>query len=525
MFSAKRVRGFTDRNATHGLLPERRTFDEFGRMNVGVVQTVLRTVREIDDPGLPITFGPCSNGEFDPEPTDVVRSEMMRRALSECDLGAHQTGISRRDFLRSACATAATLWAIDQTAALAAGRPIGGRYRIATDALRDPNVARTIIGAGEFVFDMQGHLLEYDFDPSTRGGWFWGSSFPQADCGYEEDPRACFSMNHFLEEMFIRSDTTMTALSGLPILPEGSPLPPEVMEETRRIVTALGVDNRILVNALALPQLGPVEGVLEEMERTVSEQTVAGWKTFTHFPTGWFLDDHDPDLPQVGDQFLRHIEHLGLPVLCIHKGLAGGSRIGSPIDVGPAATAHPGVKFVIYHSGYEVGTPEGPYTQETAGVGVNRLVASLLRAGVAPGSNVFAEIGSTWWHLLRRPEQAAHVLGKLLIAVGDDNLLWGTDSIFYGSPQGQIDALRAFEISTEFQERFGYPELTLERKRKILGENAARLYNIAPIRSNLHFSPQDLAEARSQHPVAMRTWGPTTRAEVKEFRAHHRGWP
>src|SRR5687767_1612920 len=98
---------------------------------------------------------------------------MMGRALAECDLGAEQTGVSRRDFLRSACATAATLWAIDRTAALAAGRPFGGRYPIAADALRDPKFARTLIGAGEFVFDMQGHLLEYDLDPSTRGDWFW----------------------------------------------------------------------------------------------------------------------------------------------------------------------------------------------------------------------------------------------------------------------------------------------------------------------------------------------------------------
>jgi predicted TIM-barrel fold metal-dependent hydrolase len=494
-------------------------------MNIGAGRTVPRPVRDTEDPGLPITFGPCSNGEYDPEPTDNVRSKMMGLAREECELGADHTGVSRRDFLRSACATAATLWAIDQTAMAVAGRSIGGRYQIAADALRDPTVARTVIGAGEFVFDMQGHLLEYDLDPSTRGNWFWGNSFPQADCGYEEDARACFSMNHFLEEMFIRSDTTMTALSGLPILPQGSPLPPEVMEETRRVVTALGVDNRILVNALALPQLGPLQGVLDEMEKTVAEQPVSGWKTFTHFPSGWFLDDHDPNLPQVGDQFLQHIERLGRPVLCIHKGLAGGARIGSPVDVGPAALAHPGVKFVIYHSGYEVGTSEGPYTEETADRGVNRLVSSLRRAGVVPGSNVFAEIGSTWWHLLRRPEQAAHVLGKLLVAVGEDNLLWGTDSIFYGSPQGQIDALRAFEITPEFQERFGYPELTRERKRKILGENAARLYNIAPIRSGLYFSPEDLAEARSQHPVAMRTWGPTTKAEVKDFREHHRGWP
>ncbi len=485
-------------------------------------------MKDREDPGLPITFGPCSNGEYEPEPTDDVQAEMIAAATADCDVGRRVTGLSRREFLRSAAATVATLWAIEGSATTAAGRPLGGGYpiaRVGLEARRDPVTARTLLGSGEFVFDMQGHLLEYDLDPSTRGNWFWGNQFPQARCEVEDDPRACFTMNHFLEEMFIRSDTTMTALSGLPIMPEGSPLSPEVMEETRRIVTALGLDNRILVNALALPQLGPVQGVLEEMERTVDEFDIAGWKTFTHFPSGWFLDDHDPELPQVADAFLNQIERLGKPVLCIHKGLAGNSAIGSPIDVGPAAKAHPGVKFVIYHSGFEVRTTESAYTQDTAGLGVNRLVDSLLRAGVGPGENVYAEIGSTWWHLLRRPEEAAHVIGKLLVAVGEDNLLWGTDSIFYGSPQGQIDAFRAFEISAEFQERFGYPALTRQIKRKVLGENACRLYGIVPLKSSLWFSPEDLAAARADHPVAMRTWGPTSSAEVKEFRLHHRGWP
>jgi predicted TIM-barrel fold metal-dependent hydrolase len=183
------------------------------------------------------------------------------------------------------------------------------------------------------------------------------------------------------------------------------------------------------------------------------------------------------------------------------------------------------VKFVIYHSGFEVRSTEGPYTPDTAGNGVNRLVDSLRRAEVGPGENVYAEIGSTWWHLLRRPEEAAHVIGKLLVAVGENNLLWGTDSIFYGSPQGQIDAFRAFEISSEFQERFGYPALTREIKRKVLGENACRLYGIVPVKSSLWFSPEDLEAARADHPVAMRTWGPTTSAEVRDFRLHHRGWP
>ena len=58
------------------------------------------------------------------------------------------------------------------------------------------------------------------------------------------------------------------------------------------------------------------------------------------------------------------------------------------------------------------------------------------------------------------------MLGKLLVAVGPDNVVWGTDSIWYGSPQTQIEAFRAFEITPEFQERFGYPALTPELKRR-----------------------------------------------------------
>ena len=88
---------------------------------------------------------------------------------------------------------------------------------------------------------------------------------------------------------------------------------------------------------------------------------------------------------------------------------------------------------------------------------------------MGPNQNVYAELGSTWWTIMRDPTQASHVLGKLLRYVGEDNVLWGTDCIFYGSPQDQIQTFRSFEISSEFQERYGYPELTRERKAKILG--------------------------------------------------------
>ena len=471
------------------------------------------------EPDLPLSFDAVSNGEYLPAPvsSESLAAECLAREWTET--GARRSGLTRRRFLKSSAAMAAVLMAIDATAL---GRD-GGRYLVDPEARWDQAMAETLFMSGEFVFDMQGHLLEYELDPSTAGNWFWGSSFPQAACAEEEDSRACFSMNHFLEEIFVRSDTRMAALSGLPIMPKGSPLSAEIMEDTRRAVEALSGDERLVVNALALPQSGPVVSVFEEMERVAASGIVSGWKTFTHFAGPWRLDDGDPDLPQVGNRFLDQVERSGAPVLCIHKGLADQNSSGSPVDVGPAARDHPGVSFVIYHSGYEVGVTEGPFTAETEQVGVNRLLASLRDAGVRPGSNVYAEIGSTWWHLLKKPNEAAHVLGKLLVAVGEDNLLWGTDSILYGTPQPQIDAFRAFSITREFQERFGYPELTDVVKGKVLGLNALRLYGIGPVTTKV--SESDLKEARLSHPVANLTWGPRTAAEVRAYRAHHQGWP
>ena len=112
-----------------------------------------------------------------------------------------------------------------------------------------------------------------------------------------------------------------------------------------------------------------------------------------------------------------------------------------------------------------------PYDPD-APAGAGRLVASLAAAGIGPGANVYAELGTTWYLMLRRPVEAAHVLGKLLRAVGPDRVVWGTDSIWYGSPQPLIDAFRTFEIPARMQEAYGYPPLTVETKAKILGVNA-----------------------------------------------------
>jgi predicted TIM-barrel fold metal-dependent hydrolase len=171
----------------------------------------------------------------------------------------------------------------------------------------------------------------------------------------------------------------------------------------------------------------------------------------------------------------------GRRIVCAHKGLGGPIANlvpagASPRDVGPAAAAFPDIDFVVYHSGYELPDAREDPTDPAGGVG--RLEASLRGAGVRPGANVYGELGSTWFLVARRPEEAAHVVGTLLRCVGEDRILWGTDSIWYGPPQSLIDAFRAFTIPEWMQERYGYPALTPAAKRKILGGNAARLYGV-----------------------------------------------
>ena len=482
-----------------------------------------------EDPGLPIEFGPASNAEFDPEPVlPPVLRETIRRARDDAERNARRLGMSRREFLLSAAGAATTFLALNACAreqhradpSATTSEP-GGSYEIPPSASVEPPSAYEALGGEEFVFDIQGHLLEYHLNPVLNGQSFW-QAFPQQGCG-EDDPRVCYSIEHFLELMFLRSDTNMLVLSSLPIFPEGSPLSHEIMDVTRRTVEGLCRDERILLHAQALPNVGTQRAALDAMEHVANNYPVAAWKTFTHFPGAfegdgnvWWLDDRDGG--NLGERFIRQAVALGIPTICTHKGLSLGDPNASPDDVGPVARRHPDVNFVVYHSGFESSVVEGPFTPETAHLGVNRLIASMRRAGIGPNENVFAEIGSTWWYVMRYPDQAAHVLGKLLKHVGEDNVLWGTDCLFYGSPQPLIQAMRTFQISEELRERYGYPKLTKELKAKILGLNGAVLYGVEPNTSTCEFTRRELEQIRRTLPGTNAALGPRTMAEIQAFR-------
>ena len=94
-------------------------------------------------------------------------------------------------------------------------------------------------------------------------------------------------------------------------------------------------------------------------------------------------------------------------------------------------------------------------------------------------NNLYTEIGTTFAATVSsRPMECAHVLGTLLRDLGPDYVMWGTDSLLWSAPQWQIDAFRKFQIPDQLVEGYGYPKITDEIRRKVFGENAARIWNI-----------------------------------------------
>ncbi len=490
-----------------------------------------------DDPDLPIRFHPLSNGEYAPLPRSELIDEAIRRTLDDADRSARRLGVSRRTFLTRASGMAtllATLAACSReqraarsTTPAPAGASStsttsttmsttdvgpGGTFALPPDSTIDDEVATTVLGGreGELIVDVQTHLLE--LPAGTSSGF--GLGFPQASCG--DDPAECLGTNAWLDLVLGGSDTTVAVLSAIPVVADPDPLSTEVMERARREAERLGCLDRVLIQGHATPTLGPLDAALDAMSATAAEFDIAAWKAYTHEGPTWRLDD------DVGTAFCDRVRDLGDDIICVHKGL--GPAAASPVDVGPAAARHPDLNFCIYHSGFQTSVTEGPYPGVEAGLtsgGVDRLVASAERAGLGPGANVYPELGSTWWNLIQRPDEAAHVLGKLLVAFGPDNVLWGTDSLWYGSPQSQIEAFRAFEITPEFQERFGYPELTADIKAKILGLNAAGLYGIDPALTNCQPSLDDRAALR-RSVDGRGVHGPTTPAgAAATFAADH----
>ncbi len=300
-------------------------------------------------------------------------------------------------------------------------------------------------------------------------------------CG-EADEFECLNRVSYVTNMFLESDTTIALLSDVPNSgPDDAPIPFAAKVGTAELMEAITVagQQRVLVHDVIAPNFGDLSARLDSMAATAETGRVSAFKVYTAWGPGnqgYSLAD-----PAIGVPVIEQAHSLGVDIICAHKGLPlqeFDRRFNGPDDVCAMAAQFPDMDFVVYHSAYEIQTTERAYDPNSTARGVNSLVKAMDDHGIAPNSNVWAELGTTWRETMNDPTQAAHMLGKLLSRVGQDRVLWGTDAIWLGSPQSQIMAFRAFQITEAFQDRYDYPALTDEIKAKVLGLNAATLFDV-----------------------------------------------
>jgi predicted TIM-barrel fold metal-dependent hydrolase len=277
---------------------------------------------------------------------------------------------------------------------------------------------------------------------------------------------------------------------------------------------------------------------IDSMEFQVNTLGARALKCYS-YNGNWRLDDEAIAYPMFAE-----MRRLGLGLVNVHKGLpaifAPGSEEAVRVTDFPKAVADwPDLRFCAYHSGFfQPGNhPEGKD-------GISEFIEVMGSMPRKHRRRVYAEIGSSFAISLLSdggtglacgnagpppagPLNAAHFMGQLVQTMGTRNILWGTDSIWWGSPQWMIDAFKIMQIPASLQEQFGYKPLNRRRKRRILGLNAAKLYGIKrKTRNNLCSIPEDqlnsiqLARGGPHASRSLRSYGARTRREfLQQF-----GW-
>jgi predicted TIM-barrel fold metal-dependent hydrolase len=210
-----------------------------------------------------------------------------------------------------------------------------------------------------------------------------------------------------------------------------------------------------------------------------------GWKVYTPygdvpFSSGMRHDDHAG--MAMNEQILKLNKKYGIPkVLASHKGVplpTFDNNSQHTNDVPKAAKAYPDIRFVIYHSaGGSRGTSLYPldrapvdmaaynaiklsdFTEKIWGLLKNLRENGLdaqshIPAGLAHGNspNVFVDLGSV---NDVSPDVGAIFYGTMIKHLGMRRICWGTDSIWYGSPQPDIVRLRALKFTDSYVDANG----------------------------------------------------------------------
>jgi predicted TIM-barrel fold metal-dependent hydrolase len=363
----------------------------------------------------------------------------------------------------------------------------------ATD--RDAAAERARRLAGQFVMDTHTHFLRDDTritgflrqrEAVGRAGWnpaLAGKPQTLEDLKYD----------NYFKEVFLDSDTKVALISSAPSeIAQDWFLTNDMVAAARAKANAALGARRVLGHAVFTPGY---PGWLDEVDRAIADLKPDSFKGYTigdntHKDKSahpWRMDDDKLVYP-----FYERALKAGLVNICVHKGLFPPSldekfphlRPYCDVrDVGKAARDWPRLNFIIYHGGYRFpggGTAADAYAQfeKTGRVEwVTDLAEIPAKYGV---TNVYADLGQLFAQTtVAQPRLTAALMGMLVKGLGVQNVIWGTDAVWTGSPQWQIEGLRRLEIPEDMQKRYGYAPLGPADgsvKNAILGENVAALY-------------------------------------------------
>jgi predicted TIM-barrel fold metal-dependent hydrolase len=233
---------------------------------------------------------------------------------------------------------------------------------------------------------------------------------------------------------------------------------------------------------------------MEEVDKAIAIYKPNSWKSYTigdplapsKFP--WRLDDEKLMYP-----FYEKAVKAGINTICIHKGLlpadyeksfAGVWEYATVADLGKAAKDWPQMNFVVYHSALRafLELPDQAWAEFEAS-GRIKWASDLAEIPEKFGvTNIYGELGTSFANsAVAHPKFSAALVGTLIKGLGVDHVTWGTDSVWYGSPQWQIEAMRRLEIPEDMRKKYGFAALGGPNsyvKQLIFGGNAARLYGI-----------------------------------------------
>lgn len=455
----------------------------------------------------PIPIQIASNEEFVPPPPTPEQLEVAARLQALSEEGARRQGLSRRDFLRTGSGMAAALLALNQV--------FGECYDVCAEEVADQAAFKEKWPKDQFIFDVQTHHVDvskkwYDDTPQGKATVnFFRLMRPFAtsvEGSLEQLNRA-----HYVKEVFGDSDTVMAIISGVPSRDwDKNPLPPDQMVATRKYVNDLAGSQRVLSHGLLRPNLGKKE--MDEMERQVKELKIDAWKMYTGADLGekpWRMDDEKVAYP-----FWEKSRKLGIKNLCVHKGLPLGffnEKACMPTDLEKAALDWPDLNFIVYHSGFRGfgllarGTGDKVEDRKTDDPQEIYWISDILRILKRNPKikNIYFELGSTFQQTSARdPKLCLHMLGQMIQVAGADHILWGTDSIWGGSPQSQIQRLRRLKMPDELMQKYKYSQLTEAIKEQIFGLNAAKLFGIDPKAKRTAIKADKLTQLRQEYDQA-----------------------